>query len=346
MASWLQFAMEETPRYEGAVTTTPYRVSTDKVYFPITAGKIAPGPEWLDRSDELRGIEGGPPNLIDNYNPVGSLAERGYLNNLPVLLSLCGLTDTVTAGNGVITDPDGSTIPAGAYRHVWTKRGGITAKTAQVVAHYEAEAVDFKGQGYGVTSLGLGADGAVTADLMGLVFANIAATGDTPAYDAFTIPPIRRGDLTIPTWLASTGVTADFGLTISNPLERVRSLNLATPSFFGDLMEHGDERVYLTGTMPKRRLADADVDAAISGVTWAAKARWKTPKVIGATAYKYSMWVEMPACQYTEFDPDELGNFRRRGGNFSWKAAWDEVAGYDFKITIVNAIASNLETYV
>jgi hypothetical protein len=345
VASHLQLQMEETPRYEGAVTTTPYRISTDKVYFPTTAGKIAPGPQWLDRGDELRGIEGSPPNLVETFEPVGSIAERAYLNNIIALLSLSGLQDTVTAGNGVITDPDAVVIPAGAYRHVFTKRGGITAKTAQIIAHYEAEAVDFKGQGFGVSQLQLNAAGEATADLMGLVFGNVAATGDTPVYDAFVIPPIRRGDLFL-TWLASSGVTADFNVTIANPLERVRSLSLATSSFFPDLMEHGDERVALTGSIPKRRLADADIDALMAGTTFSAKARWKSPKVIGATSYKYSMWIEMPACQYTEADPDELGNFRRRGGDFSFKAAWDEAAGYDFKVTVVNAVVNNLETYV
>ena len=334
----VQFAMEETPRYEGATTGSPYRVSTITRYFPIQTLRLSPAPSHLDRSDELRGYEGGPPQLIDGYAPAGALAMRAYLNDLPFLLHIAGFTGTRTAGDGVITDPDTTAIPTGVSRWVFTKRGGITAKTAQIIAAYADEGVFIKGQGYGITSLGLNADGALTADLLGLVALNAADPNLTPTLDASSILPIRRGNLGL-TWLAGSGNTIDFSLNISNPLLARRSLALATPSFYPDKMEHGDERVRITGTIPKGSLADADVDALLAASTFAATAKWKTGQVITAS-YGYNVWIEMPKCQYIGGDPDELANRRRFGGSFDWWAAWDESLGYDAKITVTNTITA------
>jgi hypothetical protein len=341
---YLRLAIEETPRYEGAVTTTPYRISTVTRDFPIQAASLGAGPSHVDRSDELRNTEGGPPLLIETFEPVARIQERCYLNDLVFLLQLCGLQDTITAGDGIIVDPDSVVIPTTATRHVFTKRGGITAKSADLKFGYSAASVFLRGQGFGVNQFTLDAAGQMTADLMGLVFANVADPVVTPTFDTQAIPPVRRGDLTIQTWLAASGVHSDFSIQITNPLERVRSLSLATPSYFPDLLEHGDERVKLTGSIPKRRMADADIDALLAASTFAAKARWKTPKNIAATGYKYSMWVEMPACQLSEQTLDDLANRRRFGGSYSFWAAWDEAAGYDFKITVVNSVPA-LETY-
>jgi hypothetical protein len=48
----------------------------------------------------------------------------------------------------------------------------------------------------------------------------------------------------------------------------------------------------------------------------------------------------MPACQYTGGTLDPTGNFRRRGANFDFAARYDETAGYDVRITIVNSLTS------
>lgn len=337
-----ELRIEETPRYEGATTGSPYRISTISRFFPIQTLRLDPAPSFLDRSDELRGYEGGPPQLIDGYAPAGSFGMRCYLNDLPFFLEIAGWTGDPDAGDGVITDPDGATIPTGVTRWVFTKRGGITAKTAQITACYADEAVFLKGQGFGITSLGLNADGILSADMLGLVVQNVSDPSLTPAYDAATIYPIRRGDLAL-SWLATTGNTIDFSLNLANPLVARRSLALATPSFFPDKMENADERVRVTGSMPKGSLADADIDALMAGTTFSATAKWKTSVVI-TTSYKYNLWIEMPKCQYTGGQVDELANRRRFGGTFDWWAAWDEGAGYDAKITITNAVAA-IATY-
>ena len=274
-----QLAMEETPRYEGATTGSPYRLSTATRYFPIQTLRVDPVPSFLDRSDELRGYEGGPPQLIDGYAPAGSFGMRCYLNDLPFFLQIAGYSGTRTAGDGVITDPDATLIPTGVSRWVFTKRGGITAKTAQIIAAYADEQVFLKGQGFGITTLGLNADGILSADMLGLVVQNVVDPNLTASYDAATIYPVRRGDLAL-SWLGGTGNTIDFNISIANPLVARRSLALATPSFFPDKMENGDERVRVTGTIPKGSLADADIDALVAGTTFSATAKWKTQVII------------------------------------------------------------------
>lgn len=341
----IQFLMEETPRYEGASTSTPYRVSTTGVFLPIRSGRITPNPSYDDRADEVRGIEGAVPKLVDGFEPAGSLAMRCYLNPMTWFLSLSGWTGTPTTGNGVITDPDGSTIPTGATRWVFAKRGGRQAKTAQIITAYSDEGAFYKGQGYGISQWTLARNGDFTADLAGLVFGNVADPNLSPSYDTQAIPHIRRGDLRISPWLAGGGPIEDFSLTCANPLIRRQTSQISPSSYFPDVMEHGDERVRITGTAPASRLNDAEIDALLAGTTFAATARWQSPKVIGATSYPYTIWFEMPACQIDGGDPDELRNARRFGGTWNFTAAWDEAAGYDAKITVVNAVsAAMLET--
>jgi hypothetical protein len=339
-ADFCELIIEETPRYEGAPTTSPYRLATEKLYLPVRSARLGPAPSHLSRADELRGLLAEPPRLIDRFDPDGSISMRCYLKDLTWLLHLCGLTGTKTAGDGIITDPDGQTIPTGAQRWVFTKHDAIDAHSAQISLNYKDEGLMLRGQGYACSQLQLNAAGELTCDLVGLVLKRLALdTTTTPSYTSSAIPPIRRGDLFV-SWLAGGGPLADFSVSLANSLERVASLSLATPSNYPDRLEYGNEQVTLTGSIPKRILDADDVDALLAASTFSAKARWKTPKNIGATSYKYSLWIEMPACQLVGGQPDELGNVRRVGASYDWVATYDETAGYDFKITIVNDVTS------
>lgn len=339
-ADLIELRYEESPRHEGAASTTPYRVSTVARNFPVQSARISPNPTGIDRSDELRSIEGGPPQLLDTYEPDGAISIRAYADDLIFLLGLAGWVGTYTAGNGIITDPSGVIIPTGAARWVFNKRGGINAQTAQVTTCYVDEAVFARGQGFGISGISLNSAGDVSADLMGLVYANLAADPNLVAsYPSFAIPHFRRGDMSI-TWLASSGITDDFSMALSNPLNRVRTMSISPPSYFPDKMEHGDEKVKVTGSIPKRTLADADLDALLSLGSFAATVKWQSPKVIGATTYPYSMWAQMPSCQITGGAPDDLANRRRFGGSFDWWAAWDETAGYDCRLTIIGSLVA------
>jgi hypothetical protein len=346
---FVEVALEESPNNQVTFgsAVTPNRKSTNKLYLPSRTALLSPAPDYLSRADELRGIAGSVADLIDSYTPEGSLSERAYWKDLTWLLSLAGFTGVVTAGNGVITDPDAVVIPAGGpQRWVFTKKTGITAQTAQIILNYANEAVKFQGNGFGISKLDLNAAGELSADLLGCYLQRLAVdTTTVPSLVSSAIPPLRRGDLTL-TWLTGSGTPDDFSFSIENPLEGAPGWLLSPASFFPSSLEFaGDQQVRVTGSVPKRVLDADDIDALLNASTFAAKARWKSQTNIAATGYKYSFWVEMPACQYTGGDADEITNRRRRGASFDWYAAWDEVSGYDVKFTLVNDVTA-IATYV
>jgi hypothetical protein len=343
---FVEIALEESPLNEAthALGTTPNRISTNKFYLPARAARLSPAPSHLDRSDELRGITGAVPRLIETYDPAGSLSVRAYADALIYLFSLAGFTGVHTAGDGIITDPDTVAIPTGAHRWVFNKADQLSPQTAQIKTNYKDEDVLLTGNGYALSSLAIPATGEVTADLAGLLLTKAAHDSSTnPAVSSAAIPPFRRGDLFL-TWLSGGGVASDFNISMATPLERIRSMGLNPPSYFPDSLQFGDDQVYATGSIPKRVLNGTDYAALLAATTFAAKAKWVSPKVIGATAYKYSMWIEMPSCQYVGGDADEIGNRRRFGASYDFFAAYDESAGYDVKVTIVGSLAA-IATY-
>jgi hypothetical protein len=279
------------------------------------------------------------------FPPVGSFVLAGagsavtYTGITATSFTGCG-SHAATTGGESIQD----ILPTGVYKHTFAKRGGSVAKTAQLIAVYTEAARYIKGQGYGCSSIGLNALGQVTADLMGLVYVRTTDPALTPVLDAPAILPLRRADLQL-SWLAGTAETDDFTVSIANTIERRKTFGLPTRSYFADKMFHGNERVRVTGSIPKFAIADADVDALIAASTFAALARWRSNVNIGATTYPYSMNLDMPSCQYSGGSDDELSNNRRFGSSYDWAAKWDMTAGYDARISIVCAIPQ-LETYV
>jgi hypothetical protein len=459
--NYLHLAMEESPRYEGAPSIAPYRVSTTGVFLPTTAGRINANPAFMDRGAELRNTLSDPPQPIDGFAPDGAIAERAYVNHLAYLYSLAGLKATITAGDGTnnvwslvwggtaatggtftitvggqttapiaynatdaviqaalealtsvgagnvlvattaggplptngtktltfrralgaitqtvtasaagltggaptitptsttpavaptVTNPDWQTghtfatnpqsfVGPGSYKLVFAKRSGSQAQTAQITAAYGDMGVWLRGQGYAVSDLSMNAAGEVTTSLVGLVVASIADPALSPTYDAASVLPLRRGDLTL-TWLTGGGTVDDFTYTLTNPLNAVRSMGIATPSQFPDVMEFGDDPSELTGSIPKRRFSATDWAALVAGTTFSTKARWLAPGYVGDSSSRYAQWIEQAACQYTQGTPDELMSRRRWGATFNWKAFYDETAGYDFRITLVCGVSA------
>jgi hypothetical protein len=245
----------------------------------------------------------------------------------------CGSHAALTAGTAVFGN-----IPVNVSKWVFTKRSALTAKTMQLLACYVESNLFLKGNGYGVSQISLDQDGAMSADLMGLVVKRIADPNLTPTYDTQAIPPFRKVDLFLK-WLTGSGESDGFSMALANSLERRRSFGTAR-SYYADRMFQGDARVAATGSIPKFGLDPDDMDALLAASYFEALARYQSDKVVGATAYPYSMWIEMPACQIVGGQADELGNRRRYGATYDWFAAYDETAGYDVKITLANAVAA------
>lgn len=251
------------------------------------------------------------------------------------------LTHTATGASGGVQLPDGGYAPSGVNIWTFTKRAGLFPKTAQVTIVYFNEAVYLQGQGFALTQLGGNAAGAITGTLLGLVFGRLQNDPNlTPAYDTQAIPWFREGDARL-TWLGGSAVSNDFTWSIANPLEALNTLGVS--SFFPDTIFQGPGRVLVTGTVPKRSIAGADIDALISAGTFSSLYTARSPKMIGSGAtgtYPYCFFLQEPACQYIGGDIDPLTNARRFGSSFNWFAAYDEAAGYDAKFVITSALAA------
>lgn len=299
--------------------------------------------------------------------PAGTLTVRftGPLSGLSQTLTgnvtgLTGTAPTLTlthsatgANGGSAALPDGGYPPTGTNVWSFAKRAGLNARSAQFQLVYFNEQVFLQGQGYGLTALGGDAAGSITGSLSGLVFSQIADPSLTPTYVSTHVPWFRRGDIQL-VWLTGTGTANDFTWSVANPLEQLDTLGVA--SFFPDKLLQGPGRTLVTGTIPKRSLATADLNALLGAGSFAATTTWRTTRTIGgddfgllpgaaaaagtAPQYPYSMFLQMPSCQYTGGDPDPLTNARRFGGSFNWFAAYDEVAGYDARWTVVSSLAS------
>jgi hypothetical protein len=85
--------------------------------------------------------------------------------------------------------------------------------------------------------------------------------------------------------------------------------------------------VIVTGSIPKRVIDADDYDALLAATGFAVKIRWQSTVNIGATAYKYTLWLELLNAQYMDGGPEALANKRRHGGSFNWKATYAGAAG-------------------
>ena len=194
-----------------------------------------------------------------------------------------------------------------------------------------------QGQGFVLSALSGNAAGSITGTLEGLVYKRINDPALTPVFDTQAIPHLREGDMSL-SWMSGSAITSDFTWAIANPVERIRTLGVA--SYFPDTMYQGPGRVAVSGTIPKRAFNSADLDALMSAGTFASTATWHSPKMIAASGYPYSMFMVMPAVQLIGGDSDPLTNARRFGASYNWMAAYDETAGYDVQFVLVSSLAA------
>lgn len=118
MSSTLSAWMEETPRFEDAPTTAPYRISTVRHDFPVIAGRIGAEPQMRSRDDELRGNLSPTAGIVERYQPAGSVNVGVYPNKIVPVLHVGGLVMTGTQGDGaneVQTLTTGGTVTGGTW---------------------------------------------------------------------------------------------------------------------------------------------------------------------------------------------------------------------------------------
>jgi tail tube protein len=325
----------------GNETNSP-TLSTKKFYPPLQSFGPKPGAKPLSRDDELRNQDEPLAIIPDAFEPSWVFKSRAYPDMLGwALKHICG-DPVTTAGDGIIKDPDEVVIPIGATRHVFKAPfgpSGASPLTTQMIAAYSDQSSYFKLKGAACAELSLETpeEGGAVLSRSGpaLHMAPIANPSLTPAYEALSIRPFVRGNLTLK-WLANSGTTQDFSLSIANPVEAARSLGIA--SKYPDIMEKAnDGPIVVTGSIPKRQLDKDDIDALIASTGFEAVAKWVSDSII-ATSYPYKLFIAMANCQYTGGEPDALANQRRHGASFDWKSTAATTGSTT--ITLINATTS------
>ena len=327
----------------GNQTVTP-TYGTKVVYFPLIDFTPAVKPSVMMRDDELRNIDEPLAVVADAYDPSWSMTVRAYPDTLGFLLKAMLGAPVTTAGDGIIVDPSAVAVPIGAYRHVWTAPFGPTGlnpQTCLFTVSYKQAGIYYTMAGSGVTSLDISSPekGGVTVKVSGgsTYMLRLSDPALSPAYEALSIGPFVRGNLTLPTWLSSTAVTQDFTVNIANAQDYVHTLG--SGSSYPDDVEKGDAPIIVSGTMPKRVINSTDYDAMLNVTGFATLAKW-TNKTFITGSYPYQMWVATANTQYTDGGPDALMNKRRIGGSFNWKATNSAGTAGSSTITLCNATTS------
>lgn len=318
-------------------------LSTFKHFGRLQSMKPDLNPKHIERDDEL-GNDGQPQAIsIDGYEPAWSKKGRLYPQGLAADLALMLGNPVITAGNGVITDPDSVAIPVGAHRYVWTAPfgpTGVSPKTVQIDASYVEEGQFFKGKGAAAQDMAINipAEGSADFEMSGpmLYLARQADPALTATPESVAIQPFKFKGADLTADLASAAAVTGLSLKANNPLEMVKSM--AANSYFPDLMEYANEGVLTwTADIERRHLANADWDALLGATGFGLTVRLTSESII-ASAYPYKLYIAFSNAQYTGNDIDELANGRRAGDKFSLKATTAGAASVT--VTLVCATAS------
>jgi hypothetical protein len=338
--AYVQGAFESTP---GNEVNTP-TLSTKTIYVPVQTGTPDLGAQFLDRNDELRGVDEPIAYATDVYEPVWSMSTRAYPDPLGFFLKNALGAPTTTAGNGLITDPDSVVIPTGATRHVWTAPfgpAGNNPQTSQYQFSYKDQSVAYKLKGAGVDTFELQSpdSGGCTVAVSGpaLYLQRIAEPGLSPTYESLTTSPFLGTFFTNPTWLGSSGTANDVAVKATFPLRKEHTL--AVSSQYPDQLFKDNPPIVWSGTITLVNLTAADFDAMLNATGFAVKLKWNSKIVIGATTYNYQMWFQALNCQYTGGGPEAIGNKRIHGATFDWTCTYAGTPG-SVTWTLVNNVTS------
>jgi hypothetical protein len=324
----------------GNETVDPTK-SSKTLYLPVQTMKVGYGEDQMERDDEARYRNEPLPVLRDSFEPNWSLTQRAYPDTLGFLYKLGLGAPTTTAGDGIITDPDGDVIPTGAYRHVWTAPfgpTGINPQTAEFTLGYDDVFFELRGAALDEFTLDNQVTGGVKLDAKGpaTFLDDISDPSLTPALESIGISPFRGGDLSVDWLSGASQLSREFSVKFVNPIAAIRTL--AYRSDFPDTIEKADDLIMFSGEINARSLDLTDIQAMVEATGFAATARWISRTNIGATAYPYGLWNVFSNVQLTSYDIDELSNKRRHGGKIGFRASRDSSASTT--ITVVNATTS------
>jgi hypothetical protein len=334
---YVQNAIETTPNAQN----NPSAVSATIFYHPLRDASWRIPVMLDDRSDELRGFADNVQQDVVGYDTGEWGANlRAYPNLMGLYLMACHGAPVTTAGNGVITDPGGTTIPAGATRHVWTAGTTNTAvRSLQRHIVYPDQSVFILQRGCIVEQIQMQADGEVmtfSASGHNLYSAQEADPALTATYDALTIKPFLRSMQGPPTtWLASSGTQTMFSWQLDNPVSYDRTLS---GSMFPDVVDRTGVDLRLSATVNTRYLTTADITALLAGTGFTVKTSWVHTQFITGS-YPYKLFIEGNAI-YNDLQPDALQHQIRHGASIPVTFGRSSGGTPSYTITLVNGVAS------
>jgi hypothetical protein len=334
---YVQLAVETTPNGQN----NPSTVSSTVFYHPATQKGWSIPPIFDDRTDELRGVTDNVQKDVVGFNPqVASASLRAYANLLPLHLWACHGAGVFTAGNGSVTDPGGTVIPAGA--NMWQFTAGTNngpCRSLQAISAYPDQSVFIKQQGIVWEQIQMshnGEIGMLACSGHNLYTTRISDPSLTPTYDALTVKPFLRSMMAQPnTWLASSGVQSAFGWTLANPVSWDTTL---AGSLYPDSVDRTGVDLNLTLQLGIRNLDAADIDALIAGTGFSIRNQWVSTQFITGS-YPYKLFVEANGV-YTDLTPDALQHKIRHGGTLTVDCGRASGGSWSYRITVVNGVSS------
>lgn len=312
-------------------------------YLPSIECGFLPGPQPLDRSDEQRGVDGRMTVAENEYEPDGGANMRAYTKYMGAFLMLLFGDVTTTVGDGVIMDPDGNTIDAGAYLHVFKKKSGALPKTARLTLAYATKWVRAHGVAAASAAWSLDDDGVkLDMTLMANYLQRLSSDpANAPAYEDFAVLPFRRRNVLVD--LADGGSTKldSIDMTMEQSLQYVRDLGSRSGWPGATERENSpDGFLRLTGSLTRRDFDVADWDTLITAGTFALTTSFVSEQEIPTTSYPYSCWIEAPKAQFVSGGPERLKNQARHQADYDWVAGTDEAGVSDFTVSLVNDVAA------
>lgn len=326
-------------------------VNVSKFFIPATELGFLPNPSLLDRSDEIRGIDGRTTGAQNEYAPTGSIVSRSYTRYLGALLYLLfGEVTTLEGDGAAVKDPANVSIPKKAWRHVFTKKPGSTPLTARVTAAYYDKWVRARGVTVPSLAFAMADDGVkVTGSLMANFLARLSVDpAEEVKGDPFSVLPFRRRNVKVTTpSLAATALLNSVDFSMEQSLEAVRPMGSMTGWPAATERANSPEGfLRLQGSLQRRDFDPVDWDALISAAIFSLLFEFKSEQAIAGVeggVYPYSMWVETKGAQFTGGGPETLKQQARHEANFDWQAGASAAGETDFSVTIVNDVKSYKE---
>lgn len=326
-------------------------VGTSKFFLPATEIGFVPNPALLDRSDELRAIDGRVVGAKNDLAPTGSAVMRGYATYLGVLLYLLfGEVTSVEGDGAAVKDPAGNPIPKKAWRHTFTKKSGATPRSARVTTAYFDKWIRARGVTVPSIAFALADDGVkATSQMMANYISRLTVDpAMVPAGDALSVLPFRRRNCKVETpSLAATALLNSIDFSMEQSLEAVRAMGSMTGWPTATERANSPEGfLRLQGSLSRRDFDPVDWDALIEASIFSIIFSFQSEQAITGVeggVYPYSLWVETKGAQFTGGGPETLKQQARHEANYDWQAGAMEAGKPDFECVLVNATKSYTE---